>query len=88
MYVVSMFVCSACTCVCARACPRAHACVYAYLTCMYDLMLVCARVGTYKEPDPAPRLSNEELVLKTTKPCPTGCGWQAEIHKTSVICMI
>jgi hypothetical protein len=36
------------------------------------------RAGTYREPGPAPGLTDEELVHKTSKPCPTGCGWQIE----------
>jgi len=36
------------------------------------------QAGTYREPGPAPRLTDEELVHKTSKPCPTGCGWQIE----------
>ena len=37
--------------------------------------LACIQAGTYAEPDPAPILSDEELVMQTSKPCPTGCGF-------------
>jgi len=37
--------------------------------------LACIQAGTYAEPEPAPVLSDEELVMQTSKPCPTGCGF-------------
>ena len=31
--------------------------------------------GTYRSPTSEPAVSDEELVMRTSKPCPTGCGW-------------
>ncbi len=31
--------------------------------------------GTYRAPASEPAISDEELVMRTSKPCPTGCGW-------------
>jgi len=37
--------------------------------------LACIQAGTYVEPEAATLLSGEELVVRTSKPCPTGCGF-------------
>mmetsp|Transcript_67016 Transcript_67016/g.108683 ORF Transcript_67016/g.108683 Transcript_67016/m.108683 type:complete len:987 (-) Transcript_67016:61-3021(-) len=37
--------------------------------------LACIQAGTYVEPEAATLLSDEELVVRTSKPCPTGCGF-------------
>ena len=37
--------------------------------------IACIQAGTYVEPEPAPILSDEEVVMQTSKPCPTGCGF-------------
>jgi len=36
------------------------------------------QAGTYTEPEPAEVISDEELVLKISKPCPTGCGFHIQ----------
>lgn len=31
--------------------------------------------GAFSEPEPEPNVTDEEFVMRTSKPCPTGCGW-------------
>jgi hypothetical protein len=37
--------------------------------------------GTYRAPASEPAISDEELVMRTSKPCPTGCGWNIAKNK-------